>query len=472
MLAALKEKQEQAKRQKGISQEELDCIANEVGLQQEIVDKLKEQLELAEKKADKYNLVAKLAKSEALQVANVIATNLKSLAELRDQFNQLFGVDASKGETLIGHNLDAVIDDLSAAADGISKVVSAAQSGDVIGVVSGAVSVVTGIGDAVASVFGDGAARTKKINKEINKSVETVRQLNMAYKELEQTVSKTMGDTETLAKRQQIANKEAQLAELERRQALEQSKRGKDRDEDAIKQNQESIQDLRLEIQELKDDVVSNLLGSDVKSAAEEFVDTWVEAWKAGETTLDAVKDKMDEVIINLIKKAMASKIVGTLLEPFYKMVDDATLEASEGGAALTTNELLEISNKAGVLAGDINTALGAFFANLESLGIASAAENSDLSALQQGIQAITEDTAGALEAYMNGMSQQVYLHSDLLTQIRDAVVELNTDLQLGAMTQILIQLQASYQVQMSIQTTINGWSNPSGQAVRVELIA
>ena len=43
-----------------------------------------------------------------------------------------------------------------------------------------------------------------------------------------------------------------------------------------------------------------------------------------------------------------------------------------------------------------------------------------NLSALQQGIQGITEDTAGALEAYMNGVSQQVYLHSELLTQIND----------------------------------------------------
>jgi hypothetical protein len=95
-----------------------------------------------------------------------------------------------------------------------------------------------------------------------------------------------------------------------------------------------------------------------------------------------------------------------------------------------------------------------------------------ELSALQAGIKGITEDTAGALEAYMNGVSQQVYLHSDLLTQIRDAVVGFDMDVQLGALSQILLQLQSSYQVQMSIQNILAGWSNPSGGAVKVELIS
>ena len=93
------------------------------------------------------------------------------------------------------------------------------------------------------------------------------------------------------------------------------------------------------------------------------------------------------------------------------------------------------------------------------------------LSQLQQGIQGITEDTAGSLEAYMNGVSQQVYLQSELITEIRDAVVGFDLDVQLGMMSQMLLQLQQSYQVQLAIQNIISGWSNPSGMAVRVEMI-
>jgi len=93
------------------------------------------------------------------------------------------------------------------------------------------------------------------------------------------------------------------------------------------------------------------------------------------------------------------------------------------------------------------------------------------LSNLQQGIQGITENTAGALEAYMNGVSQQVYLHSTLLTEIRDAVVGFNMDVQLGVQSQILLELQNSYQVQMAIQGILQGWSSANGLAVRVEMV-
>lgn len=108
----------------------------------------------------------------------------------------------------------------------------------------------------------------------------------------------------------------------------------------------------------------------------------------------------------------------------------------------------------------------------LKELGLMKDDANKNLSALQQGIQGITEDTAGALEAYMNGVSQQVYLHSDLLTQIRDAVVGMDMDIQVATQAQMLLQLQQSYAVQMAIQGILEGVLNPSGRAFSVELVS
>ena len=99
--------------------------------------------------------------------------------------------------------------------------------------------------------------------------------------------------------------------------------------------------------------------------------------------------------------------------------------------------------------------------------------ESSDtqLSALQQGIQGVTETTAGALEGYMNGVSQQVYYQSDLMTQIRDAVVGFNMDVQVASMSQILLQLRSSYEMQTAIHSMLEGWSSPNGMSVRVEMV-
>jgi hypothetical protein len=94
-----------------------------------------------------------------------------------------------------------------------------------------------------------------------------------------------------------------------------------------------------------------------------------------------------------------------------------------------------------------------------------------NLSALQQGIQGITEDTAGALEAITNGISQQCYLQSDLLTQIRDTVQSFDIDVQTSTFAEMLLQLQISNQTQNAIRSIMEGWSSPNGMSVRVEMV-
>ena len=469
IVTMLKEQLEQKKAITPQDAKGIERLEQVVELEEEKLEDLKEELRVAQELNDKYNLMKKAFTDQwqAIgKIAQVVGANLKSLGELRDTLEKTFGID-------LGNNINGVIDGLVGVGDSMNQIVSSATSGNVFGVITGTVNLFSGIGDAIASIFGDGAARTRRINKEIKNSQEEVRKLNMAYKDLERTVTAAMGSQETAAQRALIANKKAELAELERQLALEKSKRSKDRDEDAIKQYEETIQSLKFEIEDLGNSITENLLGSNVKAAAEEFVDTWVSAWKQGENTLDAIEEKMDDVVYNLIKKALASKIVGTLLQPFYDAVDQFASETSEGGVELTLNELRQLSEMANTLGININDALGALFGNLQSLGIVdNNAKNAELSALQQGIQGITEDTASALEAYMNGVSQQVYYQSDILTQIRDILINFGGDVTIATNAQILFELQQSYQVQMSIQSILQGWSNPSGLAMRVELVS
>ena len=93
------------------------------------------------------------------------------------------------------------------------------------------------------------------------------------------------------------------------------------------------------------------------------------------------------------------------------------------------------------------------------------------LSKLQQGIDGVTEDTAGAIEAYMNIVSQRVFEQNEYLMQIRDIIVNFNLDVQVATIGQILYQMQQSYLVQQAIQARLDGWSNSNGMAVRVEMV-
>lgn len=466
VVTALKEQlvQEEAKEKK-----DWERIANLrilIALENDKLKSLDEELQKAIELNEQYNLMKKAFGDQWQQIgklAQTVSTNLKSLGELRDYLKDA-GVD-------FGDAFDGVVDSLQGVSEGMNQIVSSATSGDVFGVVTGTIKTVFGIGDAIASIFGGGAARTRRINREIKKSQEEVRRLNMAYKDLERTVNKAMGSQEIAAQRALIANKKAEKAEIERQLRLEKSKRSKDRDEDAIKQYEETLQSLKHEIEDLGDSIVENLLGNNVKSAAEDFVDTWVSAWKQGENTLDAIEGKMDEITQNLIKKAVASKLVGTLLQPFYDAVDNFASETSEGGVAITMNELQILSAMLQTLGVNINDVLTGLYNNLESIGIISKGTGAtELSNLQQGISAMSESTAEALLAYWNANTQQQYVQSDLLMQIRDIVALWSGDVQIATQAQILLQLQMSYSIQMSIQETLSNWSSASGLAVRVEL--
>ena len=108
----------------------------------------------------------------------------------------------------------------------------------------------------------------------------------------------------------------------------------------------------------------------------------------------------------------------------------------------------------------------------LRELGLMKDDANKNLSALQQGLQGVSEETASAVEAYLNGMSQQAYLRNDLLTQIRDTVMSFDMDVQLGVFSQMLLQLQNNYIVMQSMQSMMENWTVPSGSGIRVELMS
>ena len=470
VVAALKEQYEQKKAQEPTNKNAIEALAQQLGLEEDKLAKLKEILNAADKEAQKYNMMTKLFKEQANEIAALLQTigqNLQSLADLRDNLQSTFGFEFSD-------SINGAIDGIARMGKGISGAVSSAQSGDVFGIVNGVVGVFSGIGDGIASLFGDGSARTKRINKEIAKSVEIVRQLNMAYKELDAVVNNAMGAQELQARREQIQNKQRQVEELQRQMQLEQSKRSKDRDDDKIKEYQESIQDLELEIADLKKDVVANLLGSDIKDAAEQFVSTWVDAWRQGGDTMEALNEKFDDMIDNMIAKSVASYLVSKRLQKIFDEVDKLTDEKSEGGAEITMNELKRLKNLIGdkSIAEQINDDLANLYG---ALGIAfgvNSEQEKNLSALQQGIAGVSEETASAVEAYLNGMSQQAYLRNDLLVQIRDTIMSFDMDVQLGVLSQMLLQLQNNYIVMQSMQSMMEGWTTPSGQGIRVELIS
>lgn len=434
------------------------------------------------------------------------------------------------------------------------------KSGDVMGALGDTANSII----SIFNMFEE--AKNERINRQIKDSERRVRRLENAYKNLEFAIENAYGAGEVVARKNLIATKQLELAELKRQKKLEESRSSKRRDEDKIIELKGQIIDLENEIKQASDEIVNDLLGiSSVGDAMEDLVSSMIDAFKKGEDYMKEYDESFSEMIDNMIVKSISSKVVGDALNKVWSELDKKTKERGEKytkpifetGQGLTAaqkgieeaqqsylnwlkvwqdaNTVLSTSGHSPVgkenarqdmivaeqKMREFATILNVFGMQLptlqdtfeklsaeqkeamrltpedvqdvrdtaqkekarvkeifdsfmEAYGITFGQdkEGANLSALQQGIQAITEDTAGALEAITSGMYQQVTLQSTIMTQIRDVIIGFDPEVSMGIQSQMLLQLQQSYQVQMSIESILQGVLNPSGRAFAVEIIS
>lgn len=522
---------------------------------------------------NKQTAEAKAAQAEIRQISaqtkfqnalNGSATALQNVGGLLTQFAELLGIteDSEAGEMVKslaqGFNLMATALTLVATAAALAQM----SLGWVAAVAAG-LSVVVGLVSFLAG------SSNRKITAQIEEIERDVHDLEIAYKNLEQAADDAYGAMVSGAKAALIANKQAQLDDLERQYELAKSRTGKHYDQDEVDKYHDEIVDLRNEIHELTQDITNELL--DISSAGDgitSLVEVMIDAFKNGEDAMEAFGKKWDEMIDNMILKLIVStfmqkawdNVMQTLEDKEAEFMQKAANERAEaqkqydqvrdmsdeevakmiaeqlGYERLLSGKKDEVKDamQRGSLHsyGNLNSGyyfyidawqqvtneeIAAFREMLESavnntedvIDKASteytqwaldymSGEGRDymtnyaemlkaalgdwytygqdsqknLSALQQGIQGVTEDTAGAIEAYMNGVSQQSYLQSDLLTQIRDAVVGFDLDVQVDTMSRMLLQLQTNYQMMQSMAAMMSNWTNAAGNGIRVELLS
>lgn len=430
-----------------------------------------------------------------------------------DLFNQFSSAFKSFADSTNSHEMKQVAKAVSDVVDVISGALQgSATTGSWWGAIIG------GVTTALPKIL-DWASGNAEINKQVSESQVGIKRLTNFYKELEHAANQAYGAEAYGAQKTLIINKQLQLEELKRQLRLEKSRKKKYQDQSTIADLEGQIIDLKNEINEATNDIVNGLLGITSKADfAEDLVKSMIDAFKAGEDYMKVFEDSFEEMIDNMIMKAIVSRLVGDWINSIWDRLDQKVAQSDrvksaeedlrhaedmlQGYEKLVSDsptytnlqlrdmwrkkyeEALAAYNEAITPTPEDIAGMREFFeqgrddfknnflAYMDAFGIkfGEGAGKADLSALQQGIQGITEDTAGALEAYMNSVSQQVYLHSDLLTQIRDILINFGGDVTIATNAQILLQLQQSFQVQMTIQNVLTGVLNASGLAFRVEL--
>lgn len=421
----------------GLDDEKTKTLKTNLDFSKNQLDNMKKQHSETKGTLDTLNNVQGETDNAKNKFSKSVTDITSIVSSMATAFNGLF-------EALGGS--DEQLENTLSVVDNIGQAIGSYYSGNYAGVVSGAIGALTG----VAKLFNNEG----KIDKEIARQERAVNSLQHAYEKLKKSMDDAF-DTQKLYEYNQ-KSVDALKKQQKAYQAMINAERGRKKpDEGKIQEWEQQIDDLNTTIKELGESMTEALGGfgsqSNYKSAAEAFSEAWVDAFNEGSDALEALNNKFDEYFNTMLTKQLMNRATSKYIQPILEAFDKAVSDGSEGG-----NNGLDVTKKE--LEGikelkDKNLALFNEYAkNLMDVLNVKPAGSSNISALQQGIQSVTESTAQALESILNSLRFYVATQQADIRIIRDTLLE-----KLGNSISAITQDTSSSPVliELRLQTTI-----------------
>lgn len=368
----------------------------------------------------------------------------------------------------------AIGEDLYEILDGVGALFGSLESFDITKPISSSLNVLTGLGKTIGSIFGIGN-KNKKKEREIQRQIKNIELLGRAYDELKEKMEAAWSadDLRTQTK-DTIANLDQQIESYENMIQSEEAK--KDSDRGRIDEWNDAINELKKTRQEILDQQKLELGGiggeSEYKDAASSFVQAWMDAFNETEDGLKALNENFDSFIENLIVKQATMRLAQGRLKELFEKIDESVTEGSVGGINLTKEELANIQALGESALKGLNEDL---LALMETLGYkgTSVGQKSELSALTQSIQGVSETTAEALEALLNSIRFFVNQQTTDIAAIRVLLeARYSLESQSGESNPMLVELRAQTRYLEILSDRIDRVFAPSpnskGPALRV----
>lgn len=276
------------------------------------------------------------------------------------------------------------------------------KSGDAIGATADAIS-------SYISIFNNiQKDKVEDLNDSIEEQNELLENLEYSYSRLGSALEKAFGSDYIQHFNGQLAVLEAQ-ADAYREQARLEREKGKSADEKVAKDYERQAREVEDKIKDSQSQLAEFFAGTDVTSAATDFANAWIEAYKEFGSTSDALSEKFEDMIQNMVVNSMAAKIVQDNLKDVFKLIDDLAKEGGElsvADAAIIANRTKEVTGSLNSSLTNLMTALGGVGLNLRSMG-------TGLTGIARDIQGASEESILGLAAGVN--TQNYYMqHIDM----------------------------------------------------------
>jgi hypothetical protein len=278
----------------------------------------------------------------------------------------------------------------------------------------------------LSAIFG---AKDKALQKQVEENLDKVEALQDSYDKLEDAIDDAWDVASIRQYNAELKATTQSMIEAQKAAIAAQEKRKGANKEGSDVYNE--LQDMKKELEELETQLDESLANSfskvtdgildSVHDAAREFTDAWWDAFIETGDGLKGLEENFDEMFLNLAKNQAAMQITGAFADRWKK---DLEQYINDEDTELTKDEARAWAQKVRDTFPELSAALEGYLGTFKDM--ATTLDGAGLSALQKGIQGVTEDTAQIIEAYLNSVrgyvSEQVTHTRNIYRILDDAV--------------------------------------------------
>lgn len=235
---------------------------------------------------------------------NLAKSTEKSFDFVRDAISSADFLKDAIGE--VGETAINSLNSVAMASIAVATAIKTAEKASVVlAIIQAALVAVQAVINVVKQIAGN---KDKKIQKQIEGHARAVEDLRRAYEDLDRTIGKALGGDKFRKQKDAIENLKAQQRQLQEMERRERSK--KKSDDNKIQEYQDRQREAQRRQEEIIENMRLDLLGTDVKDAAQQLGDAFIDAFSRGEDAVKAFGKKTDEIVSNIMRKMLIKKLL------------------------------------------------------------------------------------------------------------------------------------------------------------------
>lgn len=357
-----------------------------------IVEKAKEEGALTEEQLGRYQTLRAVIKGNAdawgeigKSVDSALGSAMDIMTSLGVESNGVAMAVAEGTKNMIALVFQAVQYTLQMQAAGVA-------ANTALGPIGWITLALQGISTIISSIAN---AKNARIDEQLEKQAKLIEKQRDLYEEIEEKVETAYSVSQLRQYNSELERTvKLEIEAIQASIALEKSR--KNADEGQISDWEKEIAEARKRLAETKQEIAEEMGGIfDLTDFTSGFVDAWWDAMDEGMSGLDALGEHFEETMRDMVKKQALFRGAQEIMKQVQSVIN---ADIADNYQIDDWQKIWDVAKKANI---DLDAFLQGWY---DMFGAMSDGAGGSLSALQKGIQGVTEDTAQVIEAYLNSI--------------------------------------------------------------------